>query len=416
MPRSRLTRRALFGATTCLAWNLRVRPSSAQPDWDSLPEIRATDAVVPPDLLRGQHYVLDPTVTTFAYMNRYTVTSDYGAFVAPSDARLRRLIREIAAIAQLKAIQETDAFKGAALDAGKSSLRSAKNLIDNPAGTLSAIPEGIGSIFDRANEQLRRSGHTRYEDDSAKQMLAVSSFKREYAAKTGVDVYSSNEILQKELNRLAWASVAGNMVLGGLSLATGALALKVASNVRIVEQARNIVESTPPSELSKRNRDQLNQMQVPDLVANGFLQNRWLSPRHQTIIVASMMAIGSVPGRGEFIAYVSEADTEDAALSFQQMAELIASYNALVAPVRQISIVLNLPIVATDKNSAVLLVPIDRLLWTERTAALAQNLAGSQLGLAIWVTGDASARAEAGLKQLELALVQRCGKQLPLLD
>jgi hypothetical protein len=186
--------------------------------------------------------------------------------------------------------------------------------------------------------------------------------------------------------------------------------------VRIVEQARNIVESTPPSELSKRNRDQLNQMQVPETAVNGFLQNRWLSPRHQTIIVASMMAVGNVPGRAEFIAYASEADTEDAALLFQQMAELIASYNALVAVVRQISIVLNLPIVATDKNTVVLLVPIDRLLWTERTAALAQNLAGSQLGLAIWMTGDASARAEAGLKQLGLALVQRCGKQLPLLD
>src|SRR5262249_2665365 len=177
------------------------------------------------------------------------------------------------------------------------------------------------SIFDRANEQLRRPGHTQYEDDSAKQILAVSGFKREYAAKLGVDVYSSNEVLQKELNRLAWATVAGNLVLGGLALATGALALKVASNVSMVEQARSIVESTPPSELSKRNRDQLQQMEVPNTTANAFLQNRWLSPRHQTIIVASMMAVGNIPGRDEFIAYVSEAGTEDAALLFQQMAE-----------------------------------------------------------------------------------------------
>jgi hypothetical protein len=416
MPRSRLTRRALFGATCAAAWSLRAGPSSAQPDWDSLPEIRDTDAVAEADLLRGEHYALGPTVTTFAYMNRYTVASDYGAFVAPSDARLRRLIREIAAIAQLKAIQQTDAFEKAALEAGKSSLKSAKGLIDDPVGSLSAIPEGIGSIFDRANEQLRRSGHTQYEDDSAKQILAVSSFKREYAAKLGVDVYSSNEVLQKELNRVAWASVAGNMVLGGLSLATGALALKVASNVRIVEQARSIVESTPPSELSKRNRDQLHQTQVPDAAANGFLQNRRLSPRHQTIIVASMMALGGIPGRAQFISYASEADTEDAALLFQQMAELIASYSALIAPVRQISIALNLPVVTTVKGSAVLLVPIDRLLWTERTAALAQNLAKSQPGLAIWMTGDASPRAKADLRQLGLALVQRCGKQLPLLD
>jgi hypothetical protein len=250
MPQFPLARR-VFVTTVALACSLRTGPSSADSDWDALPEIRPTNSVAASNLLHGQHYSLGPTVTTFAYMNRYSVASDYGPFVAPSDSMLRRLIREIAAIAQLKAIQQTDALEKAAVEAGKSSLRSAKKLIDDPAGTLSAIPEGIGSIFDRASEQLRRSGHSQYEDDSAKQMLAVSSFKRDFAAKLGVDVYSSNEVLQKELNRLAWASVAGSMALGALSMATGAVVLKAASDVRVLEQARNLVEAEPPSELSR---------------------------------------------------------------------------------------------------------------------------------------------------------------------
>jgi hypothetical protein len=41
---------------------------------------------------------------------------------------LRRLIREIAAIAQLKAMQETDAFEKAAVEASKSTFKSAKSL------------------------------------------------------------------------------------------------------------------------------------------------------------------------------------------------------------------------------------------------------------------------------------------------
>jgi hypothetical protein len=405
-----------LGVTGCAAWTFHVSRSSAQPDWDVPPEIRPTDTVAPAGLLRGQHYVLGPTVATFAYLNRYSVTSDYGPFIAPSDARLRRLIREISAIAQLKAMQETDAFEKAAIEAGKSPFRSAKSLIDDPVGSLSAIPEGIASIFDRASEQMRRSGRSQYEDGTAEQILAVSGFKREYAAKLDVDVYSSNEVLQNELNRLAWASAGGNLVLGALSFATGSLALRVASDVRLVEQARQLVEATPASELSKRNRDQLSQMEVPDAIINGFLQNRWLSPRHQTIIVASMTALSSIPGRAEFITYASGADTEDAALLFQQMAELIGGYHTLVAPLRQISIVLNLPVV-TGKSSTILLLPIDRLLWTERTAGLAQGLSKSQpLGLSIWMTGDASARAEAGLDDLGINLVQRCRDQLALLD
>jgi hypothetical protein len=391
--------------------------ASAEQDWDEQPEIRPTDTVAAAtDLRHGPHYALGLTVTTFAYMNRYTVTSDYGAFTAPSDARLRRLIREIAAIAQLQAMQESDAFKQAAAEAGKSSFRSAKNLIDDPVGTLSAIPEGISSIFDRASEQIHRAGRSQYEDGPAKQLLAVSSYKRELAAKLDVDVYSSNEALQKELNRVAWVSAVGNLTLGALSMATGAVVLKVASDVRMLEQARNLVESTPASELSKRNRDLLRRMEVPDAVTNGFLQNRVLSPRHQTIIVASMVALGGIPGRAQFIAYASGADTEDAALLFQQMAELIAGYSAKIAPVRQVAIILNLPLITTAKGSAMLL-PIDRLLWTERSAGVTKALAGLQPHVPdIWMTGDASPRAEAGLKQQGLALAQRCGEQLPLLD
>jgi hypothetical protein len=247
-------------------------------------------------------------------------------------------------------------------------------------------------------------------------MLAVSGFKRDYAAKFGVDVYSINEVLQKELDRVAWASVGGSMVLGALSMATGAVALKAASNVRLLEQARNIVESTPPSELSRRNRDLLGQMQIPDAVVDRFLQNRWLSPRHQTIIVASIMALGNVHGRSQFVDYASEADTEDAALLFQQMAELITNYNVLIERVSGISIVLNFPIITVTNGSSVLLLPIDRLLWTERSARLAEGLLESQTDLAIWITGDSSPRAEVGLKGLGIGLKQRCADQLPLLD
>ncbi len=178
-----------------------------------------------------------------------------------------------------------------------------------------------------------------------------------------------------------------------------------------------MVEATPPSELSKRNRDQLRRLGVPDAATDRFLRNAALSPRHETIIVASMVVLGHIPGQSSFIEYASNADTEEAALMFQQMAELIASYHTLVTPVRQIAIVLNLPLITTTKDAVLLLLPIDRLLWIERNAALANGFAQAQPHAPeVWITGDASPRAEAGLTQSGLSLTQRCGKQLPLLD
>ena len=64
---------------------------------------------------------------------------------------------------------------------------------------------------------------------------------------------------------------------------------------------------------------------------------------------------------------------------------------------RQIAIVLNLPLVTTTKGAVLMLLPIDRLLWTERNADLAKGLAQAQRAPEVWITGDASSRAESGL-------------------
>ena len=78
-------------------------------------------------------------------MNPYSVTSDYGPFTAPSDARLRRLIREIAAIAELQKIHQSDAFAKATVEAGKGVVQGAQHLIEDPVATIGAVPEAVFS-------------------------------------------------------------------------------------------------------------------------------------------------------------------------------------------------------------------------------------------------------------------------------
>ena len=209
----------------------------SQAAFDS-PEVRPTSDVVPPALLHGPHYQLGPTVTTFTFMNQYSVTSDYGSFGPPSDVRLRRLVREIAAIAALKNIHESDAFAKATVEAGKGVVQGAQNLINDPVSTINALPEAVFSVFGRVSEATKRGGRSQYEDGVAQNLLAVSSFKREYAQKLDVDVYSTNEVLQKELNSVAWAAAAGNLTLSAASMVTGAAVLQAASGLRTLDQAK----------------------------------------------------------------------------------------------------------------------------------------------------------------------------------
>src|SRR5271169_2725440 len=74
----------ITAAFLLLALNPGLRGTAAlgQTGFDS-PEVRATADVVPPALLHGPHYQLGPTVRTFAFMNQYSVTSDYGPFSPP---------------------------------------------------------------------------------------------------------------------------------------------------------------------------------------------------------------------------------------------------------------------------------------------------------------------------------------------
>jgi len=198
--------------------------------------------------------------------------------------------------------------------------------------------------------------------------------------------------------------------------------LQAASGLHTLEQAKDLVNALPPSELSRRNREALRQMRVPDPITDRFLENRLLSPRHQTIIIEAMKALGAIPGRSAFIQYAARADSEDAVLLFQEMAELLADYHRSVAPIQRLDIYLNVPVAYTGQGSAVVLLPIDRLLWTEKTAGIATSLAQTLpkpqpvRKIEVWMTGDASDRAHAELQQLGITLVEQAGQRLPLLD
>ena len=144
--------------------------------------------------------------------------------------------------------------------------------------------------------------------------------------------------------------------------------LQAASGLRTLEQAKDLVNALPPTELSKRNREALRQMRVPDPITDRFLENRLLSPRHQTVIVEAIKTLGAIPGRSAFIQYAAHVDSEDAALLFQEMAELLADYHQSVSPIQRLEIYQDVPVAYTGQGSALILLPIDRLLWTERTS------------------------------------------------
>jgi hypothetical protein len=388
-------------------------------------EPRPTQDVVPAGLIAGPHYRLAPTVQTVGYLNNFIVSSDYGTFAAPSDTMLRRLVREIHAIAVLHDITLTDSYAQALKQAALGPVRGVKALVNEPVATVKAVPGAVFNIFSRAGQSISTatSGEkTRYEDTGMAQALQMSSYKRDYAKQLGVDPYSSNPVLQKQLDSVAWAAAAGGLTLGAATMASGSEVVAGLSYARNLDQAREIVAADPPAELMIRDKAALDKMGIDRRLRDQFLAQKQYSPRAKTILVSALAGMPQTTGKANLLAVALGAPDEVTAIFYQQMAELLDGYDDRVAHITRLDRY-NRLVVARDVNGkTIVLAPLDYLIWDERAASAATGIAkalklrpgGDQLQF--WITGTASPRFKQEAQVLGVSVKEGVGKQLPLLD
>jgi len=167
--------------------------------------VRSAAGLLPADLLTGSHYRIEPQVITSEFANRYVITSDYGDFEVRGDRMLRTRIREIQALAALDEMSKTAAFANAAGNALKSPFVATWNLITNPVDTILGIPTGAWNAMKKTS-QLAQRERGALEDSGVFALIGFEAKKRQIANELGVDPYSSNPALQKQLNRFAWAA------------------------------------------------------------------------------------------------------------------------------------------------------------------------------------------------------------------
>jgi hypothetical protein len=386
---------------------------------------RSARDVVSGSLLAGPHHRLAPTVQTFAYQNHFVVSSDYGIFEAKSDTMLRRLVREIDAIGALHEITVTEAYGKALGQAAMGPVRGVEALIANPVDTVSAVPTAVFNVFSRAGQGIStkvRGEKTDYEDSTAAQTLQMSSYKRDYAKQLGVDPYSSNAVLQKQLGSVAWAAAAGNLTLGAATMASGSSVVAGLSYARNIDQAVNIVAAEPPSELTIRNQAALDKMGIDKRLAERFLAQRQYSPRAKTILIMALSGMTGTAGREAVLEVSLQAPDETTAIFYQQLAELLNAYDARVAPIARLEARNRLVLARRSDGRPVILAALDNVIWNEQAASAAAEFAQSlQLkrggdDLELWITGSASSRFKSEAEALGIRVTEDASKQLTLLD
>lgn len=375
--------------------------------------------VLPAAIISGAHYKIGDKVISDGFMMTYTVNSEYGPFKVTGDFALQKLLSEIGVIAQLKEISRTEAFADSVVEAAKSPLRLGENLITDPVDTVTGIPRGLFQIFENVGEAATTESDPS-EDDRAKQALFVSSWKRDYCATMGCDVYSSNSILQEELNRIGWASAIGGLSISAATTVASGGAVMAFSVARTADQLTEVLRAEPPARLRIINEEKLRAMGVGDDLVQKFLDHPAFTPRHDTLIVAALADLEGVRGRDRFIELALRAQDEVGANFFQNAADILVGYHRSVAKLTEITPYLG--VAAATASNGRTLVPIawdygvfEQAIAKRMDQAVAEWTArGLPVAFDVWTTGRASPRLKLEAEKRGFVVAENVERRIPI--
>lgn len=350
-----------------------LAPVRAGDTFEAPPVFQAAQ-VLPAKLLKGPYHKVAPTVRNDGAMNHYTVESKFGRVTADSTAELKIRIDEMRALAAMQKVDTKDQFARQAKQGGKDAVKGAKSLVTNPVGTLQGAFAGIGKIAERAGDALMGDPPSDAEDSRLENAIGFSSTKRDYAAEFRVDPYSTNPLLQKRLEEIAWWGYSGKVAASAASAVIPGGVGAFVSASKTSNWLEGIPVQTPPSELRKANRQKLLDMGVSVDVTDLFLGNTVYSPVQQTRLVGALARMDGTADRGNFVKFAVLARNAPVAFFRARQAEMYARVHAKQARIERFVPIGTNAVARLGNGSLMFCFPLDYLAWTEANAALAEGL------------------------------------------
>lgn len=376
-------------------------------------------AILPANMLTGPHYRIAERVISDGFLYTYTVESEFGTFQPTGNYALQKLLGELQVIAALKEISRTEAFADSVLHAAKSPFRFGASMLTDPVDTLTGVPRGLFAIFENVGESVTSDANPA-EDARLKQALMVSSWKRDYCAEMDCDVYSSNKVLQEELNRIGWAAAIGGLTVSGATTVASGGAVMAFSLVRTSDQLNEVLRAEPPSRLRIINEDKLEALGVNTDLAQRFLDHPSFTPRHATLIVEALERMKGVKGLDRFLELCLRVQDEVGANFYQNTAEILAGYHTKQGGLVEILPLLGIATASAANGRIVVATAWDNGVYDP---AIAQRIdygrqefakAGYTKGFDVWSTGTASPRLQEELKKRGFAFTGQVAGRVPI--
>src|SRR5215475_2831106 len=387
--------------------------SGAAADYETQQAKPVKDAIAP-DLATGPDYQVNDPVVADGYMYRFNVTSTYGPFQVTGIGALIKLRQEIWAIGQLKGVTRSEAFLKAAVDQAGKPIVFVKDVVTKPVDTLSGIPKGVGRLFSNVATSVTTTRKPSQESRT-KEALQVGAFKREYAARYGVDPYSTNAVLQEELDKIGKAASFGMWTTSAAMIPISGPASSVLTGTSLAKSFNNILATEPPSRIRNINEEKLKQMGVSDDGAKHFLDSPVYTPRQSLLLVDSLSRLGSATGREAYLHAALVAADEVEANFFVNTAQILRGYAETREPITGLTIIRPLAIAQTKSGTAMIPFALDYGVWTANADRISKQLKttyrapGFNARFEFWVTGSLSPKAKQELEARGFVVKEQVG-------
>ena len=362
--------------------------------------------LLPPDLRKSDYHEVVGGARPAGWWFRYTVNSPFGVFDALGEDMLRIRVHEAQALAKMeKDMSRPVAFGSKIFDTVMSPFKFLWRLITEPVETLTGVPKGIKRVGTRIGEMV--TGERGKPEEHEEQGLAgYAGVKRTVAATAGVNVYSSNAVLQEQLDSIAAAGYSEEVESRvGLVPASGPLGL-ASSTVSFSDAINEMLVEYAPEDLRQINRKILEGIGVRKDVREGFLIHPGYSPRHETILVHALDEMKGVSNRSLVLQVAMMAELEEEALFMQRLVEMFASYHQTVVPLEEFILVRGRWLVGyTEDRALIVALPLPHVLWTKELAEAADAVVSWQSQnplirrVELWASGHLSQQVNRELER-----------------
>jgi hypothetical protein len=343
------------------------------------PIINATQ-LLPESALSGPGFHVEQQVPTNGAMGQYTIVADAsvfhndaGTYRVESLDMLKIRLSEIPAIAYLDNVRKTGVFANALAQSAERPVADAANMVVHPMDTITGLPSGIGSLFGRVSlgaEKIASTASNSFGSGAAAGQTANATMtalgyddvRRQLAKKLKVDPYSSDPILTKKLNSVAW-------VMFSARLTVDAAMMAVPGSIIIsgTEFTNDLVYQKPKGDLILFVQHKLQNVGLSEGEIASFISNSAVPLSLQVSVVEDLIGLGATPGRRAVAVALGNVMTEYQARFLATSLHMLNRWGQQKSPITRIQV----PgvLVARDQNGTVIVpAPVDYVSWTPRIA------------------------------------------------